>query len=133
MSDSLMGAMAKLRESAHRLNELTDRASEVIKDTEDFLNANNIGLTETVPIEEGGDASLGVRRYSSRFRICYLTGVGATLAVRPWSDCTREEKLDSFARLPDLILKLASRLDFDVSRAEHTVAKVTDLLGKEGK
>lgn len=131
MSDSFVGAMAELRKSASRLNSLADRAADVVKETEEFLNRYNIGVPEYVALKNGGNIFIGFRRFGQKFRICVVVGSPESPNARPWSDCTREEKMASFVRLPDLLVKISAKIESEAAKAEQAIAQVTRLLGIE--
>ena len=115
MANDLSVAIERLRTSTQRLNAICDEAAQTIKDVEAFLEESRVGVTASVFIRNGAyspDADspdwvdqLEYRRLDSgKFRIAIVrsdvTHPPGPDEVRAWSECTRDEKLDSFEKLP---------------------------------
>jgi len=149
MSDSLSKSLSKLRNSAKRLNQLTDQANETIREVETFLNEKcSVGVYASVRAfqEVQDDAppfsiftNLEYRRVGPRFRIAiaqYHEFDPDQVKVKPWSDSSRDEKLDSIAKLPDLIAQIGKKLDERIRDAEKGLGEISEVLhglsGREG-
>lgn len=141
MSDSLSKSLSKLRNSAKRLNQLTDQANETIREVETFLNEKcSVGVYASVrAYEEVHDdgppfsifTNLEYRRVGSRFRIAvvqYHEFDPEQEKVKPWSDGSRDEKLDTIAKLPDLIAAIGNKLDERIGNAEKGLGEVSEIL-----
>lgn len=75
--------------------------------------------------------SRGYARVGAKFRIALMTFPDDDLeraSYRPWSDCSREEKLESLPWLPRLIVVLTEEVDEKATRAEKTLKAVSALL-----
>lgn len=140
MADSLSNAAGKLRESAARLNRLTDEAGVMVKRVEEFLGEEcSVGIRAFVNIRQGSESGeesqwLEYRRVGSRFRIAVVWGCNddpgpENEIVKPWSDCSREDKLATIKKLPDLISEVAKKLDRNIAEAETTMKSVSNALG----
>lgn len=136
MADSLAEAVNKLRHSSARLNQLTDEANMIVKEVENFLNKEcSVGVFARVVVStmEVAEQSLQYRRVGSRYRIAvvWVTEGGdpddPDISVRPWSECPRDEKLETIKSLPSLIVEIAKNLDkkiIDTEKAASTVSQV---------
>ena len=150
MSDSLSKSLSKLRNSAKRLNQLTDQANKTIREVETFLNEEcSVGVYAWVLVDRqlpndsdpyGSFTALEYRRVGPRYRIAIVTGRDDgdhdNYNVRPWSDGSRDEKLDTIGKLPDLIAEIGKNLDERIGNAEKGLGEVSEVLhglsGKEG-
>jgi hypothetical protein len=144
MSDDLSGAVERLRSSTMRLNHLCDQAAQIVRDVEQFLEDSRVGLSASVSIGYGAwsdvadepdwEDRLEYRRLEGgKYRIAsvrYYMTTSPPLPdeVRPWSECTRDEKVDSLAILPELVVELAKSAEDRASKAEKAIAAVTPLL-----
>lgn len=144
MADELSGAVERLRRSTEHLNHLCDQAALLIRDVEAFLEESRVGLSASVSIYFGAWAEeadspdwenrLSYRRVDGgKFRIVYERNfiehpTGRVDEVRPWSECTRDEKLDSLAKLPELLVELAKLAEERAIKAEKALASVGSLL-----
>ncbi len=144
MSDALSSAVSKLRASSARLNQLTDEAAATVKEVEEFLGQEcSIGISTSLQVQKAAepgddDVYLEYRRIGSRFRIAYVRcpyDGTQTEHVKPWSDCSRNVKLQIIKKLPDLLAAIAKKVDDRIEEAEKTMESVSQVLqsltGKE--
>jgi hypothetical protein len=87
----------RLREDAKHLNSLTDAANRVLSIIEKFLLRTDVGVHSTVPIDK--TRSLTFFRGNSSYRI----GLVVDRQFKPWTECSREEKIVMAARAEDLV------------------------------
>ena len=137
MTDSLVEAVDKLRRSSARLNQLTDEANRIVQEVENFLNKEcSVGVFARVVVSAGevDEQYLQYCRVGSRYRIAvvWITESGGPddldVSVRPWSECPRDEKLDTIKSLPFLIVEIAKNLDKRIIDTEKTAATVSQVL-----
>ena len=144
MSDALSSAVSKLRASSARLNQLTDDAAATVKEVEEFLSQEcSIGIPTYLCIHQATEEyeasrHLAYRRIGSTFRIAlawWRDGDPEDEFVKPWSDCSRDEKLESIKKLPDLLTEIARNVDHRIVASEKAVESVSQALqsltGKE--
>lgn len=144
MNDELSASIEKLRETSTRLNQLTDEANYTVQALERFLSDEcSIGVFASVIVKSGGSGSeyagsqyLEYRRVGSKYRIAVVWGdESQDEAVKPWSDCSRDVKLESVQMLPELLLALSRNVDQQVEAAEKATESVSQVLktfkGKE--
>jgi len=152
MSDNLPASLWKLRDSAAQLNQLTDQANNTVKEVENFLNREcSVGVQASVRVQEsplvdqeGEPVGTSVqfleyRRVGGTYRIAVVWGTDLDPGderVKAWSDCPRDEKLETIEKLPELIEAIAAALDEKVETARRATQSVSTLLkalrGKEG-
>lgn len=158
MTEELRRKLAALRAAAPALNKATDEATAVVAAVEKFLADLSIGLTLKaqsflgVPAPAGDDEALTVfhslayGRVGGTYRVhvtaetCrkddnYVDGWD-TLSTEetPWSSCPREMKLQSFAKLPELLGMIADRalkLTEETTRTTETVRDLLSAMGPE--
>ena len=137
MTDSLAEAVDKLRRSSARLNQLTDEANTIVKEVENFLNKEcSVGVFASVVVStmEVAEQSLQYSRVGSRYRIAvvWITEGGdpddPDISVRPWSECPRDEKLETIKSLPSLIVEIAKNLDKKIIDTEKAASAVSQVL-----
>jgi hypothetical protein len=129
-----------LRNLSTRLNTITDRANESVREVEKFLNEEcSIGIKAHIKIRDIADgvpeANLEYRRVGSRYRIAVveINEQGQDTKVKPWTDCSRNDKLSSFEFLPELLANIASSVEESLQEAETTARKVADAIAALGK
>ncbi len=150
MKKNISDAVTGLRIASTRLNMLTDKAAAVVKQVEKFLNDEchtgveaSVLVSEHYAEDEPGryveTRDLVYCRIGQRFRIAVdwrCDGADVSSVPKPWSDCTREDKLETLEKLPDLLHAIAERLGGQIKKAEKSLATasaVTDaLFGKGG-
>lgn len=142
MADDLSVAVERLRTSTQRLNSICDSASQVIREAETFLEECRIGLPAWIlvsSIDETGEGryftqtQLSYQRLGGKFRIVVVvTPFDATgpedVLVRPWSESTRDEKLETLEKLPELLVELAKQVEARTVKAEQAMTAVGSLL-----
>jgi hypothetical protein len=147
--EELKKAVDKLRDSTRRLNEATDKAGAIINEVEAMLASIGVGRYGCAIVSADHNHEHGISVYTSlvyaRIAGKYRIGVEwghsddpESNTLKPWAECSREEKLQSFAKLPDLLEKLSAEVDQDVTSAVSTVESVSKvvapvLLKREGK
>lgn len=148
MSKNLPQSIEELRSSSGRLNKLTDEAAVVIKRVEDFLNKEcSAGVQAYVLVSKQSDDDeqviesqyLAYCRIGSRYRIAVVWEVNVEPDARnekPWSDCTRDDKIETLEKLPDLITEISKKLASKIKLAEKSLATASEvanaLVGKAG-
>src|SRR5262245_2885464 len=129
MADDLAVAIERLRTSTQKLNTISDIAAQLVRDAEAFLEAARVGVPGQVLIPDFAqntseydddeewslkaptESFLAYQRLpkSKKFRIV-IVGVHPDCPdnpyVRAWSECSREEKLQSIQQLPGLLAEL---------------------------
>jgi hypothetical protein len=142
-------AMAELRGSSKKLNEITDLANGLVRQVEEFLNKEcSLGVCASVRVDTTVDeftgetfyTALAYARVGGSFRIAVVRGGDADPeagSLTAWAECTRETKLTTVAKLPDLVLEVAKQVQSDAEAAWKSVSAVANslsgLLGKEGR
>src|SRR5262245_7208702 len=123
MPDDLSVAIETLRTSTQKLNEICDNAATVIRDVETFLDESHVGISAHVDVKkiQGEDGSTWVtlsydRHSTGKFRILVNTIPSWAqeqddVKVRPWAECSRDDKLDSLEKLPALLVELAKQIE----------------------
>ena len=135
MGKSLSVSALSLRTSAARLNALADEAAVLVRELERFLGEEcSLGVYASVKVaalDPDGEYSrlIQYRRHASRFRIVVTEGsCEEDEDSKPWSDCSRDVKLQSFERLPELVSEITKQLDAKIRKAEATVESVAEIL-----
>jgi hypothetical protein len=121
--------MARLQQSAAALNQISDTAAKTVKEVEGFLETCSIGVPAYVMFADGPSDDdhgyLAYVRVGNRFRIAVSFGEDPDREyVRAWSDCPRDIKLDSFAKLPELLAHIAKRADEKIVAATNAVNEI---------
>lgn len=141
MENELVSSVGRLRKSAALLNQITDRASDTVREVEAFLNKEcSVGVHGFVQVRESTDPESGVtftlwleyRRVGSRYRIAVVKSMDTgpdDEDVKAWSDASRDEKLETVAKLPELIIEIAQKLEKKIGDAEKVVQSLDQLLG----
>jgi hypothetical protein len=138
MADDLSVAAERLRTSAQRLNAVCDVAAKTIREVEAFLEEAHVGLEASVEFRRDQEDDEGLyctnylgygRHTSGKFRVLITYHPSWArepddISVRPWSECSRDDKLDSFEKLPELVVELARRVDERTAKADQIVAAV---------
>jgi hypothetical protein len=139
VSEDTHKSLASIRSLASRLNELTEQANHTIRTIESFLDECSVGITTYVSVETPNPQSpaglyLGYLRVKGRYRIAVVESddMGEDTAVRPWSDCTRDEKVKTFEKLPDLLNSLTKNLTSKIKATETTTQAVAQALKAVG-
>jgi hypothetical protein len=146
VSSNLSASIQKLRESASKLNQLTDQANLTVQTVEHLLRdeckvgtpasirlnelPKNSGLVNVTLSESQGDF-LSFCKVGSNFRIAVVKKTPNEDTVTPWSDCPRDLKLETIRKLPDLVSKLIAEIDKRINDAEAALADVSGILNSE--
>ncbi len=138
MADDLSVAIERLRNSTQLLNSACDAAALTIRETESFLEECRVGMFAEVSLGLGTDHPEATepdweaflcyyQQQSGKYRIGCMKryqGVSGTSGLKPWAECSRDEKLNSFSELPGLIRRIAMKVDEVATRANRTVDAV---------
>ena len=141
--DQPTAAMTKLKISANRLNSLTDKAAATVRGLEHFLAIEcSIGFNAFVEVTINPDTNstiyLEYMRIGSQYRIAVVENddEGIVLIQKAWSDCSRDIKMETIVKLPDLIQSISDKVESDVALAEAAEEGITKALslfdGNEG-
>ena len=113
---------------AVRLNELTDRANQLIRDAEARLSEMSVGIYREAKFRIRPDhpklAHLLYQKHNGKFIIGVLkmSLVAGEVVFTPWAECTREEKIAAVSALPDLIKNIEAEAKKLADRAEEILA-----------
>jgi len=147
MSDDLSTSIENLRTTASQLNEITDYLNVTVKTVEKILGEElKIGISAYVSVDSETDDTtgatitqfLGYQRVGGNFRIVVLWENDFhpdRPAVKPWSDCARDMKIETAEKLPQLIQEISNKSKDSIRGVLHaaqTAERVMkSLLGKE--
>lgn len=98
----------ELQTKVAELNQLCDNAAHTIKKVEESLALLSTGITASVTAANGNRLVYG--RIGGHFRI----GVMFAEETKPWSDCPREVKLNTFNRLEALLAEISKQVDLKI-------------------
>jgi hypothetical protein len=111
----------------------------VIREVESFLDSCQVGVPAWVVVESSTDdergmqtwTSLGYDRVGGKFRVAIGYGGDAydELTTKAWNDCSRQEKLLTAPKLPELL----AAIHVEVQRAVTETKAVTTKLVNELK
>lgn len=119
MTESLQKSLADIRKLTPDLNKVTDEAAQVVAMVEKVLA--DAGVSTSPEVDAGRvvdrDLKLSYQRSNGRLRLMVAAWVGYTddfledhyeqAWEKPWSECSRTEKLCSFKALPNLLQQIA--------------------------
>lgn len=143
MADDLSAAIERLRTSTQRLNSISDAAGRLVKEVEEFLENSHVGVSCSVKLgyiadpddPESFEAVTRLaygRTTAGRFRIGLLVipreAQAGDVDLKPWSECSRDEKIEMLGGLPELLIALADRANEKVDKAEQAMAAVSSLM-----
>ena len=141
MADDLSVAVERLRTSTQRLNTICDGAGQLIRDAEAFLEECQVGVetwVEVRRVDVTGDGhydltGLGYLRLGGKFRIAvvnepHFSSGPEDCHVKAWAESSRDDKLDTLEKLPELLVELAKQVDARTVKAEQAMATVNSLL-----
>ena len=149
MTSEMSKSIETLRSSSSRLNQLTDEAAAIVRAVEDFLNTEcSSGVRAFVQVSSTTEGypdyertvvqTLAYTRIGARFRIANIWSSDDEPdgQVKPWSDSTRDDKLATLEKLPELIAEISKALVHKIDTAEKSLAAASDLakalVGKAG-
>ncbi|QEL14049.1 hypothetical protein [Limnoglobus roseus] len=133
MSDPLKQSVDRITSFATTLNKASDSLICVIKDLEDFLAQNGVGVSTYVEIKRSPDifdgpddiTSVGYDRWEGKFRIVVWEGTDQSAGTcKPWGECDRATKLLSASFLPQLLKRIADDLEQDAKSAMDAAEQV---------
>lgn len=130
MADAIRSALERIQQSSAALNKVTDLASQTVKEVEKFLDSCSLGITASVQFREDDDDGtiyrLGYRKVGRNFRIVVFWGrCHEDEYLRAWSECSRDEKLETFEKLPELLNTIADSVDNQIALARDVVISVS--------
>ncbi len=141
MGRDLHQAVQHLRAATSLLNQNLDEAGATVRAVEDFLNDEcNVGIPASVTVSAGTDNDSGISfgtelsyiRIGPRFRVAVTRWNDANpedSTIKPWSDCTREIKMEAIRKLPELLVEVANQLDEHLKEAQAAIATAKSVLG----
>jgi hypothetical protein len=145
VSKDISQTLARVRESAAKLNQLCDQAAESVRTLEEFLAKEcSAGIEAHVEVSHDrdeyheGSLYLCYDRWGNRFRVLLRwydssdPGPGQTTA-KPWAECKRDEKLSTVAFLADLITAIDENLDSQIKRAQAAISGIANLTSSARK
>lgn len=137
MSKGITESLARIGEQSARLNQLCDEGAATIRELEDVLEKMNVGVPASVKLVDEDDGcgyweieSFVYSRIGSRFRIGHYRADASgpdSVVEKPWSDCSRQIKIDTLHRLPDLVAAIADEVEKRAKLAETAIATVKKL------
>jgi len=129
MQDEIANHIERLRESTKLLNSAADSAADTVKNVETFLTECSIGLHASVEAYHSGGnvVHLAYQRISGKKRNAFRIVVVTVDDVRAWSECTRNEKLETFSALPALLEVIQRKTDELIACTERTLQTMKGL------
>lgn len=142
MSKDISETLARVRESAAKLNQLCDQAAESVRRLEEFLAKEcSVGIEAEVNVSHYDDEShaesldLCYGRWGDRFRVLLRWYDSSScsspsdngVTAKPWAECKRDEKLATVALLTDLISAIEENLDTRIKKAEAAISGIANL------
>ncbi len=139
MSDALQRAVQKMRSSTKSLNTITDEIAETIQQVESFLNQTcSAGVYASVNVKTTSYAQapeeyleLVYCRLGSRFRIAvseWWEVDPESRDIKAWVECSRDIKLETAKKLPDLILEISKQIHKRIEEAKITSIAVSHVM-----
>lgn len=134
MAASMDKSLEQIKHHASRINRLSDNSALLVKAIEAALTEANVGVTASIPVEINfGDGSetvyLSFKRPIEGVRLFVDNGPKPNDETRPWSDCGRITKLQTVAKLPELLASLENKLAAELKLAEAAEASVASIVG----
>lgn len=123
-----------LRKLSLQLNSLSEELNQTVLAVEHFLGVTcSLGISVGALVEADSSEELQTyleyRRVGGKFRIAVVEiAEQGEINVRPWSDCPRDEKLKTFAKLPDLLANLAETIQVRIKQALEARQSVKPIL-----
>lgn len=145
MSSDLSASIQKLRESSSKLNDLTDQANQTIQMVEDLLR-NELRISSSATTAASNrtpnnvlaaigniySTELSYNKFHDKFRICVIYRDQANkMYTKPWLECSRDLKLESIRRLPELLELILDGINKHIDAAEQALSNVSGLLDPE--
>lgn len=145
MPDNMSAVFDRLRASTLRLNQATDAAAQMVRDVEAYLEESGVGIDASVEVYPLGDPTeeptgsfrLAYRRIHGKYRVAvvevHFRDRYSEETARAWSESTREERLESFRELPNLMAAIADRVEQQAGSAEKILTEVVAALPQPKK
>lgn len=141
MTDSISVAVERLRASSERLNALCDTAAQSVRELEAYLQSLNLGFSASISAwtecseDDFEQVELAYQSSSNgTYRVAVIRSSPETeyeqgsYSSKPWAECSRDDKLRSFEKLPELLSELTKKLEEKLAKAEHVVTMVAGSL-----
>lgn len=139
-SPDLTRALIALKESTKQLNEVSDRVNEALREVEEFLDQQSIGLpvyinapSEAQPDnDDGRDVYLCIAyiQAKDKFRLgLSWMELGEEVLRKNWSECNRAQKLMILEHVPAIVNELLGEVKKRIDATEKTVNRVDVAFG----
>jgi len=135
MVDNLRKQLETIRNLSSQFNTLSNEINKTVEAVEQFLNVTcSVGIPAFVLVEQDDPIStyLEYRRVGSKFRIA-VVDAGPQFpneSVKPWADCARDVKTETFKKLPDLLAKISEELQTRIKEAQSTILAIKPIIGE---
>jgi hypothetical protein len=136
VADPIRQGLERLRALSPKLNEITDKAGQVVQVVEDYLNeVCHLGIPCAVKIrelQEDVTEFLAYGRYAGRYRLYVSTeswiGGPPETTQMLWANCPRELKLLAYSKIPELLTALIKRVEETIEQFEADTSTIESLL-----
>jgi predicted NBD/HSP70 family sugar kinase len=131
-----------IRTSTGRLNSTVSDLADTVRELEASLESWGVGVPARVTVDVDHDnawyVDLVYTRVGQRFRVAVESAeLGDPCpSVKPWSDCSRDTKLETITLLPGLVAAIAAAVERRIVAADEaaaTVQAMVDRLRREGE
>lgn len=132
MVDNLRKQLETIRNLSSQFNTLSNDLNKTVEAVEQFLNVTcSVGIPASVLVEKDDPIGtyLGYRRVGSKYRIAIVEGGPDGEYVKPWADCARDVKTETFKKLPDLLAKISEELQARIKDAQQTIQAIKPIIG----
>lgn len=140
MKKPLSSAVDALRSASAHLNAASDRAAETVRAVEKFLGEEcRVGVTAHVLVDSYFEEQVGLEvatylsyeRIGNHFRIAVGTAIdGQPDGAKPWSDCSRDDKLETIEKLPELLAAVSEAVQARVAKADEAARAADEMLAQ---
>jgi hypothetical protein len=152
---TLNQSLERLRSLAPEVNKAANSAAKIVEQVESLLtNELSLGVRAEVTVSSQNISktkseytSLSYRRIKGKYRIAVVTGLFTefadsnnihdqaweTMSETPWAECSRDVKLESFPKLPELLRAIIAEAERVQKKAFETEQVLTAILGKSPK
>lgn len=139
MSSDIPNSLARIQESASRLNAMCDQAGESVKSLEAFLARAHAGVEAHVVVWTRGDDSMGEQlllcygRYGAAYRVHLEWYIDAghpddRVTSKAWSECKRDDKLLTLPLMGDLVERIEEAVLERESQATHALDAIRNFI-----
>jgi hypothetical protein len=144
MAESLRSQIARLRELAPRLNDVTDKANRLVQIVEKLLGEElSLGVSGSAVISDHAQdgnrqtVRLLYSRYDGKFRLHIhdytLLDDGQEFETNTvWSSAARDVKLAAFQKIPDLLADITQKVEQAIEQTEGAGRTIQDLIAAIG-